>query len=148
MPSGPTPRDCVANAALFFGLLWELLETVAQPEQRLPFSDARDNFYRAARDGMAAELRWFDGTCGTARELCLQQLLPMARRGLERLGLDPAEAQHWLQPVLGRLQAGRTGASWQRDWIRCHGEDFGELVLAYHALQQDGQPVHCWDTPC
>jgi gamma-glutamyl:cysteine ligase YbdK (ATP-grasp superfamily) len=54
------------------------------PETQIPFATARDNFYRAARYGLAAPLHWLDGRCAPASELLQRELLPLAREGLNR----------------------------------------------------------------
>ncbi len=144
VPAGPTTRDLVANAALYFGLLHALLEEEPEAEARLPFEACRDNFYRAARLGLDAELTWFDGQRGSAAALCRERLLPQARRGLLRLGIPAAEADHWLEPIAGRIEKHQTGARWQRRWVEAHGRDFEGLVLAYRDHQDSGEPVHRW----
>jgi len=144
VPSGPSPIDCVANAAFHFGLMSHLLATRNKPEQHLPFEAAKANFYGAARDGLEAEVEWFDGVSGNVRDLCLVQLLPQAQAGLERLGVPAQEAAQWLEPVVERLQNRQTGSAWQRQWIATRGPDFASLVLAYQERQQSGQPVHRW----
>ncbi|MBI1195375.1 MAG: glutamate--cysteine ligase, partial [Gammaproteobacteria bacterium] len=61
VPSGPTVRDCIANAAFFCGLIHELGTTSTPAEDRLDFSDAKNNFYAAARQGLDARIKWLDG---------------------------------------------------------------------------------------
>jgi Uncharacterized conserved protein len=144
VPSGPSPQDVVANAAFYFGLLRELLDTEPDPEGRLPFEHCRENFYRAACRGLEARVRWFDGREGTVAELCEQRLIPQARGGLVRMGLAREEADHWLGIVAARVGSRRTGARWQRDWVAGHGRDFPGLVQAYREHQDSGEPVHRW----
>ncbi len=146
VPSGPTPQDVVANAAFFFGLMHELLETEPEPEARLPFAVSRENFYHAAFGGLDARVRWFDGRTGTVTELCRQRLLPQARAGLLRMGLERPEADRWLAIVAERVRTGQTGARWQRRWVAEHGRDFPGLVQAYLERQESGLPVHAWRT--
>jgi len=144
VPSGPSPQDVVANAAFYFGLLRELLEAEPDPETRLPFEACRENFYRAARHGLEARVRWFDGSEGTVAELCEQRLIPQARGGLYRMGLAREEADHWLGIVASRVGSRRTGARWQRAWVTRYGRDFPGLVQAYRERQEGGEPVHRW----
>ena len=142
IPAGPTVADSIANAALFFGLAYALAEE-RELESRLPFAQARDNFYAAARYGLQAQINWLDGKRGRMSEL-LAQLLPLAQQGLEKLGCDRGDAEHYLSIIAARLQTGQTGARWQLDcFTRYHG-DTRALVADYLARQESGRPVHCW----
>lgn len=143
-PSGPTPVDVIANMVFYFGLLSEWLADDSRLEQAIPFAQARDNFYAAARQGLAADIRWRDGRHGSIRELLLQELLPLTRRGLQRLQLPAAEIDHWLDILQQRVAQQATGARWQRRWVDRHGRDFAGLTAAYLERQESGIPVHRW----
>jgi hypothetical protein len=144
LPSGPTVLDSIANSAFFFGLVHSLAEQDEAPEQQLNFAAARDNFYQAARLGLAAPVDWIDGRHGRMRDL-LQTLLPRARDGLQRQGCNEADIALYLGVIEARLQNGQTGSAWQLGWLDRHGEDLGALVAAYREHQDSGEPVHCWD---
>jgi len=144
LPAGPTVVDCLANAALLFGLVRALADEHGPVVDRLPFMAAHDNFYAAARDGLEAELTWFDGRSGPAVELFTAQLLPAARRGLERLEVDYADRDDYLEVIEARVRGRRTGADWQRGWVARHGADAGVLANAYLERQASGRPVHEW----
>jgi hypothetical protein len=113
-------------------------------ERRLAFADCRDNFYAVARHGMASQVMWLDGTSGSARDLVLNVLLPQAAAGLRDLGIDDGDAARWLEIIRQRVECGRTGAWWQREWVRRHGADTRALVDAYLARQETDVPVHEW----
>lgn len=144
IPSGPTVADCVANAALYFGAAEALARQTPAPEARLPFLDARANFYAAARDGLEAEVLWLDGRRARVAEVVAADLLPQALGGLVALGIDRAEAEHWLGIIAARVGSGQTGAAWQRAWVARHGPDPAALTAAYLERQQGGRPVHEW----
>lgn len=143
LPSGPTVADGIANAAFYYGALTELLADGADMVGQLPFATAHANFYAAARDGLAARVTWC-GEEGDMAALCLERMLPLADRGLERLGLDKTERQRWLEPLRCRVANRATGAHWQRAWVARHRRDFAGLVAAYAEHQQSGHPVHGW----
>lgn len=143
VPAGPGVADSIANAAFYFGLVVGL-EKTEKLEERLPFTLARDNFYAAAREAMSAEFTWLDGHKVRAKQLLQEELLPLARRGLNQLGVDPAEVEHWLGPIQGRLETGQTGAVWQRTWVKRHGQDMHGLTQAYVECQDSGLPVYAW----
>jgi hypothetical protein len=144
VPSGPSVADCIANAALYFGAVRGLVDQPEPPEHRLLFEQARSNFYAAARDGLAAEIRWLDRRRVGVAELLRQELLPLARRGLESLGVDRDEARLWLGLIADRLRTARTGSAWQRDYVRRRGADMAGLTQAYLGHQAGGAPVHQW----
>ncbi len=144
MPAGPTIIDSIANAALYYGLVRALARQAIAPESRIEFAAARANFYSAARDGLHAEIHWLDGQRGAGRDLLLEELLPQARAGLNDFGITPGHAQHYLDIIEQRVRSGQTGAAWQRAFIAAHGPDMQAMTRRYHALQQDGRPVHEW----
>lgn len=144
VPAGPSVADSIANAAFFIGLVHSLATQTVAPEQRLPFAQARDNFYRAARAGLAAEIDWFDGYKGSLRELIQHQLLALAAQGLDQLNIDHTESQHWLGIISKRVASGQNGASWQRTWVRRHDRDMAALTESYLEQQETRRPVHEW----
>ncbi len=145
VPAGPSVLDSVANAAVFFGAACALACQPEGLELRLPFERARTNFYAAARSGLQAEVSWLDGRRLEIRELISDILLPLARAGLERLGIDREEAEHWLGVVAARVGSGQNGAGWQRAYVERHGADMQGLTQAYLERQASGLPVHEWD---
>ncbi len=144
VPAGPSVVDSIANAAFFFGAVCALAHQEQPPEQVLPFDAARDNFYRAARYGLAASQQWLDGSSMSAAELCRNELLPLARAGLQALGIAREERSDWLGIIEARLATGRNGAAWQRAWVARNGADMQGLTHAYLERQASGLPVHEW----
>ena len=124
-------------------------ETLAglAPEAGLPFAVARDNFYRAARYGLNATLRWRNSggeTEVSVRSLIIDELLPIARRGLESRGIPGPEIDEYLGVVAARAESAQNGAAWQRGWVARNGPDLHGLTRAYRSLQESGEPVHLW----
>jgi gamma-glutamyl:cysteine ligase YbdK (ATP-grasp superfamily) len=144
MPAGPTVIDMLANLAFFFGLCEGLASDPPAPEASIPFSQARDNFYQAARLGLAAHVVWLEGERCTVATLIRDRLLPLAQFGLSQLGVGRALAAHLLGIVESRARSGRTGAAWQREYFERHGRDAAALTCAYLERQQAGLPVHEW----
>ncbi|MEJ2130031.1 MAG: glutamate--cysteine ligase [Gammaproteobacteria bacterium] len=143
-PAGPSLRDCVANAAFYYGLVYGLLARGEPIEQEIDFAMAKDNFYRAARDGLAADVHWTDGTQVNMRELVLDELLTLAEQGLERLGIPLSEIGEYLGVIEARVVSRLNGAEWQRRWIERHGRDMKALTQAYIERQHADKPVHEW----
>ncbi len=147
MAAGPTMRDVVANAALFYGVVCDLAGEGVPMAERLPFPVAERNFYRAARYGLAAEVEWFGGQRGPLGALIRERLLPAARRGLAAMGVAEGDAAPYLDVIAHRAGvegAGVTGAAWQSAWVERHGRDLPGLTLAYLERAATGEPVHRW----
>ncbi len=143
IPSGPSVIDNMANTAFFFGLTHMLAEQQVAPETQLPFSVARDNFYAAAKYGLSANVTWLSGRSGKMTEL-LEQLIPLAREGLNRLGCDQTDIERYSSVLQNRVASGQTGSIWQLKHLERNGGDLCELVSAYRENQQSGRPVSAW----
>lgn len=146
IPSGPTITDCIANAAFYYGMVRSFIDREVPIDRELGFAQARANFYRAAQDGIDAEVVWTGGERGPIRGLILERLLPESRRALERWSIPTAEIDRYLGIIEARARTRKTGAAWQRRWVADHGPDMPGLTLAYQALQQTDEPVHTWPT--
>ncbi len=142
--AGPSVVDIVANAALFAGAVKSMVDLPQPPEFDLTFNHARHNFYQAARLGLAAELYWLGDKPVNARTLILQQLIPLARSGLERLEISNQDIQFYLDIIEQRVSSGQTGTNWQQRYAANHDYDMQALTAAYAKLQQSGKPVHEW----
>ena len=147
VPAGPTVTDCIANSAFYFGLVRGLGTHAQPPEASLPFEVARDNFYNCARYGLNGRVRWMrDGREQelSVRSLIIEDLLPLARRGLQSRNIPDAEIDKYLNVIGGRVESGQNGAAWQRRWVAMNGPDLHQLLDAYRSLQDTGKPVHTW----
>jgi hypothetical protein len=143
--AGPSIADVIANIALFLGSVHVLATRQPGPESELNFSQVRANFYRAARDGLRSSVTWLKGAEVPLRSLLLESLLPMARRGLQALGLED-DARLYLGEIMEpRVRSGCNGAAWQRAFVAKHRADMRALAAEYVARQRSGLPVHEWD---
>ena len=151
LPSGPTVADEVANAALWLGLMSELGQTLDDIPARMDFDHARANLYAAARDGLGARFHWLDGEEVPAQTLLLTTLLPLARSGLARAGIDAADADHYLGIVARRVETLRTGARWMLQSMAgmkdrgSSGARLTALVAALIARQRTDRVVSDWE---
>jgi hypothetical protein len=144
VPAGPSITDSIANAAFYYGLAQGLMKSGL--DRRMPFSEAKDNFYKAARNGLRAKVMW-PGSEGhiPIRKLLLEELLPLAHRGLDELGIDEADSAHYLGIIRERVESGQTGSEWQRRFCAVHGRDMPKLTAAILHFQHTDRPVHEWD---
>ena len=148
VPAGPSIPDAIANSALLYGLVTAMSRQQPEAATRLSFAQVRENFYTAARTGLEAEIDWIHGKRVLLRQLLLEELLPLARTGLESLGIDRDDIDTYLGIIKARVSTGRTGAGWQRAFAARHGRDLSALTLAYVERQQSGLPVHEWGLTC
>ena len=82
LPAGPTAVDEISNAAFFFGLMRGMPSEYPDVRSCLDFDDAQLNFMNAAQSGLRAQFRWMRRKTLLARDLILEELLPIAREGL------------------------------------------------------------------
>lgn len=118
LPAGPTAIDMVAGAALLLGLAEGLRERMPALMPALPFHLAEYNFYRAAQNGLDAQLVWPGSKQRGLRERplaeILRELLPCANEGLTALGVGRGERDRYLGVIDARLAKRLNGARWQR----------------------------------
>jgi len=143
VPSGPSIADSMANAAFYYGLAQGLVRF--ELDQKLPFAQARDNFYKAAKKGLNAKVDWPGTGHINIRKLILEQLLPLALTGLDELGLDRGDCEYYLGIIKERVECGQNGSEWQRRFCTAHGRQMDELTAAMLHYQSSDRPVHEWD---
>jgi hypothetical protein len=152
LPAGPTVVDTVANAAFYYGLVRVLAEDERPIWSQMSFSAAEENFHAGARDGIDARLYWPGLGEVPAAELVLRRLLPLAREGLDRWGLDAADRDRLLDIVERRCVTMRNGAAWQSAVFHELYEDRGmerhdalrEMTVRYREHMHANEPVHTW----
>ena len=151
IPSGPTVLDEIANSAFFFGLMAGLARRVPDIREKMQFADAKSNFLTAAREGLRAQLVWFDDQQVTAQELLLDNLLPLAREGLAESNIDQEDIDRYIGTVENRVAKRRTGARWllesldrMKDQASSH-ECLRALTSGMIEQQQSGRPVAEWE---
>ncbi|MGH1469191.1 MAG: hypothetical protein ACRBBP_09975 [Bdellovibrionales bacterium] len=145
MASGPTVEDIISNTAFSVGLTQYYSETDKAPEDSMTFTDCKNNFYAAAKNGLNAQVRWFGKNIHLG-ELILQDLIPKAKKGLLNAGLDSEEVEFYLtQNITQRVRTGQNGAYWQKAFVDRHGKDFQKLTEVYLENQNSERPVHTWE---
>jgi gamma-glutamyl:cysteine ligase YbdK (ATP-grasp superfamily) len=153
LPAGPTIVDTLANAAFYYGLVRVLVEDERPVWTAMSFSAAEENFYNGARDGIDARLYWPGVGEAPATELVLRRLLPMARDGLARWGVDSGDTDRLLEIIERRCVQQVNGASWQaaafhRLYDRLDRADaLREMTVRYRDHMHSNEPVHTWPLP-
>ncbi|MGY1456376.1 glutamate--cysteine ligase [Streptomyces sp. SS8] len=157
LPAGPTVTDVLANTALYYGLVRTLADDPRPVWSRMPFSAAAENFDAACRHGMDARLWWpRPGRGGELSavpvdRLVLEELLPMAARGLDVWGIEPGDRDRYLSVIEERCRRRVNGASWQAEAYHRALESgldrekaLAATVRRYCELVRTGEPVHGW----
>jgi CBS domain-containing protein len=150
IPSGPTVIDEIANTAFFVGMMAGMADQYADVRDEITFEDIKTNFMAAARDGIRAQMNWFGDTHMPARELILDQLLPMAERGLRKYKVDQEDIEVYLGVIRDRVATRRNGARWALESLnnmKGRGtEDQRLRCLVGNMIEQQstGRPVSDW----
>jgi gamma-glutamyl:cysteine ligase YbdK (ATP-grasp superfamily) len=151
LPAGPSVADVMANAAFYYGLVRALAEAQRPVWTQMSFATAAENLHEAARYGMDAQLYWPGFGEAPVSELVLRRLLPLAREGLSRWGVNPVSADRLLDIVEQRCVTGRTGAAWQiatTEALTQRGVDRTEalrlMTQRYIEHMHTNDPVHTW----
>lgn len=150
LPSGPTPIDEVANAALWLGFVRWLYDNVEDITEIMEFDDVSQDFLIAARHGLDAQLHWLDGETHPARELLVTKVIPRAAEGLLASGIDPSDVHRYMGVIDARVRSGNTGAAWiLKSLSAAKTSESSAQVLARISSgiaerQLHNAPVHTW----
>lgn len=150
LPAGPTAIDEIANFAFWIGLMKSEPEGGVEFWKNQSFKSAKNNFLRAARYGLNTVFDWY-GKNVPAKQLILEQLLPMARQGLEKSGVLPADIDKYLSVIEKRVATETTGSDWTirnfRSLSKHYGEAIAEKELVSQSLdyQKSNTPLHAWE---
>jgi CBS domain-containing protein/gamma-glutamylcysteine synthetase len=151
LPSGPSVADEMANAAFFLGLMTELPEEFGDITKYMTFDDAKNNFYNVARYGMNGQIYGLDGKSRRVGRLILEELLPRARLGLKRAGVDENDSTRLLDILEARVKGEKTGSCWMLESIgdmdprAKWNVRLRSLTSAMKANQEKNTPIHEWE---
>jgi len=150
LPSGPTIVDEIANAAFFAGLMIAVPQEYGEIAGRMPFENAKSNFFRAARHGLDCLFTWLDGNVWTASSLIQDCLLPLARQGLESVQVAHKDIEKYLSVIEARVSTRQTGSNWILQSYAAMKSSAPKdvcnrrLTAAMLKCQQTEQPIHLW----
>jgi len=133
----PTVRDSTAFMATFAGLM-ESLPRTEHPVIDQDWQVARENFYAAAREGLASDQRWITngGEETSDPGVVYDDLFAHAIEGLRNAGCTESAAESYVAPLQARVESGITPASWKRDRVRDRVENGDSLEKAVPAMQR------------
>jgi len=153
LPSGPTVADMVANTAFHLGLAFDVARELENGRPATRFEDVHHDFYRAAREGLDAEMLPPGAAPGEppgAVRAFGEALLARAQRGLDAAGVERSDSAPRLGVIERRLRRGATGARWQRSALRAaererpRAQALGAMFERYRQHANEGAPVADW----
>lgn len=153
LPSGPSVADEVANAAFWLGAMMGMKKHCKDIRRQLSWEDVRDNFAKAAKFGIDSTFNWFKDQKVSPCDLILQELLPIAREGLESQKTSPKDIDRYLGIIEERAKKHMNGARWQlRAFTKLakevtRDEALSVLTAAIVENQEKNIPVHKWKMP-
>ncbi len=150
IPSGPTIVDEVANVAFWTGLMHGMPAKYKDLPDIMEFDQAKNNFICAAKSGLQCQFNWINGQLITAKDLIINELLPIARKGLQKAKVDHADIDKYLGVIKDRVTNGQTGAQWMLESFNqikktnSTEDALVSLTEGIYQRQKMGQPVHTW----
>lgn len=153
LPAGPTVLDEVANAAFWLGAVKGFHKHHPEVAKEMSWEDARDNFGKAARNGVDSKFIWLGEKNVSACDLVLEELLPLAREGLKDQKIDSEDIDRYLGVIEERAKQHTNGARWQ---IKAFGnlkkqtsddEALSVLTSSIMQNQENEKPIHQWGKP-
>jgi CBS domain-containing protein/gamma-glutamylcysteine synthetase len=149
-PSGPTVVDEVANAAFWLGLLNGFEDEYPDITKEMDFDNARMNFFAASKLGLDTKFVWTKDRKMTAVDLIKDELLPIAKHGLQKANIDSSDIDTYLGVIEERVNTAQTGSYWV---VKSYGnlikkgnreQTLSAITNAMIRNQKKGEPVHKW----
>ncbi len=146
--SGPSTLDEMATFAFWVGLMVGRPKKFDDMPSVMDFRDAKDNFIKAARSGKYSVLNWM-GKNISVKDLIIEELLPMAYSGLEKMNIDPDDIEKYMK-VIEERALGITGSQWMitnyRSLRKTMKKDDALRILTktIYENQQNGSVLNDW----
>ncbi len=153
LPSGPTVIDETANAAFWLGAMIGMRKHTDNICDKLSWEDVRDNFMKAARTGIDSTFNWYGDKKFAVTDLILNELLPLAKEGLQERKVDSADIDRYLGIIEERAKRHTNGARWQlRAFTKLKksistDEAAAVMTACIVRNQEKEMPVHTWELP-
>jgi len=150
LPSGPSVKDEVANAAFWGGLMRGMPKEAEKLPDILDFDTVKSNFISAARYGLNTRFKWMDDKMYDANKLILEKLLPIAEKGLKNAEIDQDDISTYLNIIEKRVTSSQTGAHWMVEaYDKLKKSESNDTIMwtitkEMVAKQEKNAPVHSW----
>lgn len=149
--AGPTVVDQMSNAAFWLGAMKGMAMHYDDIRKHIVFSALRDNFGRAARFGLEADLSWLKGKKIHVRELLKKELVPLAYEGLKACKIDQSDIDKYLGIIQERVKKKTNGAIWMLNSYEnllksniSKDENLSVLTNSIMKNQKTNEPIHTW----
>ncbi|MDX1638927.1 MAG: CBS domain-containing protein, partial [Balneolaceae bacterium] len=150
-PSGPTVTDEVANSAFWLGLMNKMEDYYSDIREVMDFDQAKMNFIAASKMGLDTKFHWIDDKRINAVDLITNELLPIAREGLEKAGIRESDIDTYLEIIEERTQSGKTMSYWMLENYASlmkenssKEQSLAAVTTAMIKYQKKGEPIHKW----
>jgi CBS domain-containing protein len=153
LPAGPTVIDEMANAAFWLGAMVGLEDEYKDISKLLSYDDIRDNFDKSAKFGIDTKFNWIKDQKISATDLVKKELLPLAKAGLKKQGIDQNDIDRYMDIIEGRADKHMNGARWMlRTFTKLKAETTTDEALTVMTAvmvknQSESKPVHTWEMP-
>ena len=154
LPAGPTIVDQIANAVFWYGLMYGLAKVDISfdvKDENISFEECKNNFLKAARNGIFANILWIDGQYYEASKLVLK-LIPIAQKGLNTLNINLEDVNKYLKIIENRAQTKQNGSKWFLDSYKIlkkqkfsNFDILSSIVLKSMEYQENNIPVSEWE---
>ncbi len=150
IPSGPTVVDEIANMVFWVGVMLGRPKKFDKTHEKMDFKDIKSNFFNAARYGMATQFIW-DGELISSHNLILNELLPLAFKGLLKKGISEKDAQYYLGIIENRVKT-NNGSQWMiknyRNLLKTNKPFEASQILTsnIYKKQVKDKPVSSWSS--
>jgi len=148
LPAGPSTDDEIANLAFWVGLMAGRPSKFDDMPSIMDFKDVKANFWKAARYGKDSVISWENKDI-QVNELILEKLIPIALYGLQKLDIDEADIQKYINIIKNRVN-GQNGVQWQISNFRRLRQQYKlddslkTLTSSIYQNQQKNIPIHKW----
>lgn len=148
IPSGPSTKDEIANFMFWVGVMLGKPKEYDNIHEKWSFKDVKRNFFNAARYGKATLFKW-NGKNISSHDLIVNELLPMAYKGLYKYGISPLDAEFYLKIIKNRVHT-TSGSEWLTSNYRGLLKEFKPyeamqiLTANMHEKQEKGYQVSTW----
>jgi CBS domain-containing protein len=153
LPAGPTVVDEMANAAFWLGTMIGLADEIKDIRTAVSFDDVQDNFLKSAKFGIDSSFNWIGDRKIGACDLILNELLPIAKKGLQKQNIQQEDIDRYLGIIEERAKRHMNGARWQLRAFTSlrkqvpQDEAVSILTAAMIKNQEKEIPVHLWANP-
>lgn len=153
LPAGPTIVDEMANAAFWLGTMIGLADEIQDIRKAVSFDDVQDNFLKSAKFGIDSSFNWIGDRKIGACDLILNELLPIAKKGLQKQHIQQEDIDRYLGIIEERAKHHMNGARWQlRAFTNLRkqvpqDEAVSILTASIIKNQEKEIPVHLWTNP-